>query len=358
MVENGDTAPPTLRDVARIAEVSIATASRALTGVRSVAPETQERVAQAARQLGYVPDAGAQELGRGANRSNRSARPTSNVGLILANGDYRFSDPFWSLVRDGVERELARHNYHLRFAFVDEDLVHRHQRRLLSRTHVDGLILCGGSRTLIEVLGRKRTVVVDDDALRWGMPLALDVVAIEKRRAMYALVDHLVDLGKRGFAFLGPPVDEDERAEALVQGLARHNLSLDPRLHVTTPWTPDGAYPVALDLLRRHDGEFDVLVCASDAIAIGALRAAKERGVRVPEDLALTGWDDIPFARDTEPALTTVHVPKELLGAVAARRLIERIARSDLEPIIQTVPTTLVVRASCGGRPDRADRGL
>jgi DNA-binding LacI/PurR family transcriptional regulator len=258
------------------------------------------------------------------------------------------------LVRDGVERELARYNYHLRFAFVDEDLVHRHQRRLLSRTHVDGLILCGGSRTLIEALGRKRTVVVDDDALRWLMPLSVDIIAIEKRRAMYALVDHLVRLGKRRFAFLGPLVTVDERAEAFVQALARHTLALDPLLHIEPPWTPDGTYPVAIDLLRRHGHEIDALVCASDAIAIGALRAAKECGMRVPEDLALTGWDDIPFARDLEPPLTTVHVPKELLGAVAARRLIERIARPDLEPIIQMVPTTLVVRASCGAPPNPA----
>jgi LacI family transcriptional regulator len=341
------TLPATLRDVARVADVSLATASRALTGARPVAPETKERVVQAARQIGYIAAVGGPEVPHG---THRRARATSNVGLVLANGNYRFSDPFWSLVRDGVERELARYNYHLRFAFVDDDLVHRHQRRLLSRTHVDGLILCGGSRTLIEALGRKRTVVVDDDALRWLMPLSVDIIAIEKRRAMYALVDHLVGLGKRRFAFLGPPVTVDERAEAFVQALARHNLSLDPRLHVEPPWTPDGAYPVATDLLRRHGHAIDALVCGSDVIAIGALRAAKERGVRVPGDMALTGWDDIPFARDLEPALTTVHVPKELVGAVAARRLIERIARPDLEPIIQMVPTTLVVRASCGAR--------
>jgi len=349
-VDKDRIASVTLRDVASAANVSVATASRALTSSRPVAPETLRRIAQAARQLGYVSDVRAQELESG--RDDR-VRTTTSIGLVLANGDYKFSDPFWSLVRDGIDQELARNNYQLRFSFVDDDLMHRNRRRLLSRSHVDGLILCGGSRTLIEALGRKRTVVVDDDALRGSRPLQVDIIAIEKRHAMYALVDHLIGLGKRRFAFLGPPIDEDERAEALLQRLARHNLSINPPLHRTTAWTPDGAYRIALDLLRHHAQEIDALVCASDAIAIGALRAIRECGMRIPEDMALTGWDDIPFARDLEPPLTTVHVPKEELGAVAVRRLIKRIARPDLEPIIQTIPTTLVVRASCGAPQQR-----
>ena len=336
----------TLRDVAEAAGVSTATASRALQGTRPVRAETQERVLQAARQLNYVPSTPAQRLGRGASQL---ARTTASVGLVLANGDYRFSDPFWSVVREGIEQELARHNYHLRFALTAGDFMQRHHRRLLSPAHIDGLILCGGARTFLEAIGPTRAVVLEDDALRWSQPLPLDIVAIEKRRAMYALVDHLVTLGRHRFAFLGPPVEVDERAEAFVQGLARHDLALDPRLHVEpAAWTSEGAYLVAADLLQRHAAAIDALVCASDAIAIGALRAAKECGVRVPADMALTGFDDIPFARDLDPALTTVHVPKGMLGMVAARRLLERLARPDLEPLIQMVPTTLMVRASCG----------
>lgn len=309
-----------------------------------MAPETQERVLEVARHLEYVPHS-AREGGHNATGRHRA---TFKVGLVLASADSRFADPFWALVREGIDKELARHNYHLSFGFTADDLLDRYHRRLLSRAHIDGLILCGGARTFIEALGRERTVVVEDDSLRWSMPLYLDVIAIEKRRAMYALVDHLVGLGRRRFAFLGPAIDKDERADAFMQALWRHNLSLAPHLHVGPAWTADAAYPLARDLLHRHGSEFDALVCVSDAVAIGALRAARECGVRVPADLALTGFDDIPFARDVEPPLTTVHVPKELLGAVAARRLIERLAHPDLEPLIQLVPTTLVVRASCG----------
>ena len=93
---------------------------------------------------------------------------------------------------------------------------------------------------------------------------------------------------------------------------------------------------------------FDALVCGSDIIAIGAMRAAKERGVRIPDDLAITGFDDLPFVQDLDPPLTTIHVPQKVLGELAARRVVERVTAPDLPAMIQIVPTRLVVRASSG----------
>lgn len=338
----------TLRDVAAMAGVSISTASRALSGDsnRPVAVATQERINDAARQLGYEPNDAAQRLVR---RVQSEVRRTYNVGLLLGNVSYKFSDPFWSPVLDGVDNELIRQQYHLRFAFTVEDLKYSQHRRLLNRAHVDGLILAGGIRPFGDGIGRERTIVVEgDDRMRWESPLRADVVAIEKRRAIYSVVDHLVALGRRRLGFLGPPVASDERAEAFIHALARQDLPFCPELYVQTPWTTEGAYPLAKALLTTHAGSIDALVCACDTIAIGAMRAAKECGLRLPDDLAITGFDDIHFARDLDPSLTTIHVPKQLLGELAARKLIERIAHPDLPPIVQTVPTTLVVRASCG----------
>jgi DNA-binding LacI/PurR family transcriptional regulator len=121
-----------------------------------------------------------------------------------------------------------------------------------------------------------------------------------------------------------------------------------PDCCVECPWSTEEAYPRARALLLERRSEIDALVCGCDTIAIGAMRAAKECGLRLPDDLAITGFDDISYASDIEPSLTTVHVPKELLGILAARRLIERINHPDLPTTIQVVPTTLVVRASCG----------
>jgi LacI family transcriptional regulator len=128
----------TLGDVAKIASVSVSTASRALSDgpTRPVAPERRERIWEALRQLDYRPNDAAQ----------RFVRRTHNVGLLLDNVSYNFSDPFWSLVFDGVGDAMIRQEYHLRFALTTDDLKRSHRRRLFSRAHVDGLMLAGGLR--------------------------------------------------------------------------------------------------------------------------------------------------------------------------------------------------------------------
>lgn len=339
----------TLRDVAKRAGVSISTASRAISGDQNglVAAETQERVWEAVRELKYEPNDAAQRLVR---TTDSQERRTNNVGLILGNTSYKFTDPFWSPVLHGVDTELSRQHYHLRFAFTLDDLKLSHQRRLLARAHVDGLILAGDVAPFGEELGQERTVAIEggNDLQRWEEPLRVDIIAMEKRRAMYRLVDHLIGLGHRRLVFLGPPANREERAEAFVHALARHDLMLGPSCCVESPWSTEEAYPIASRLLAERGSEIDALVCACDTIAVGATRAARECGLRLPDDLAITGFDDISFAGDLEPPLTTVHVPKELLGTMAAQRLIERIHNPNQPACVQTVPTTLVVRASCG----------
>ncbi len=342
----------TLRDVARMAGVSISTASRAISDdrLRPVAPETRERIWEAVRQLNYEPIDAAQRLVR---RVDSQVRRTYSIGLILGLVSYKFSDPFWSKVLDGVDEELIRQEYHLRFAFSIHDLQRQSQRTLLSRTHVDGVILLGGIQPIRELIGEavsiERAVMVEgnDDQGRWHERPPTDMIVIEKRRAIYRVVDHLVALGRRRLAFLGPSPAADERAEAFVHALARHGLPFEAERCLVSPWPAEGAYEVAKGLLAGESLP-DALVCGCDTIAIGAMRAAKERGLRLPDDLAITGFDDISFARDLDPPLTTVHVPKELMGELAVRKLIERISHPERPHILQMVPTTLVVRGSCG----------
>ncbi len=353
----------TLRDVARVAGVSVSTASRALHGAsgRAVTRAIEERVWEAARQVDYRPNEAAQQLGR---NEDGAGRRTHNVGIIVTAA-YRFSDPFWAPVLDGVTDELLRQQYHVRFTYLAGDLEDDRRRHFISPLFVDGLLLMG-DMTLPGVIGdvgwpAPMVAVLGADCVRdWEADLRLDVVTIEKRVVVGQLVDHLVALGRRGLAFLGPTTAQDKRAEAFVQALARQNLPLPPEFLVECAYTTDDAYRAASSFFSRLDHAglaLDGLVCGCDTIAIGALRAARECGLRVPDDLALTGFDDITFARDTDPPLTTAHVPKTVLGEVAARRLLERIERPDWPPLILTVPTSLVVRASSGtlAAPSGAD---
>jgi DNA-binding LacI/PurR family transcriptional regulator len=342
----------TLRDVARTAGVSISTASRALSADRShpVAPGTRDRIFEVVRELNYEPNNAAQRLVR---RVDSQVRRTYNIGLVLGEVAYKFSDPFWSTVLEGVDEELIREEYHLRFAFSIEDLKRPYQRQMLGRTHVDGLILLGGVGPNPESLGEgvnlDRAVLIEgrDDHGRWLERLPTDIIATEKRRAMGRMVDHLMALGRRRLVFLGPSPETDERGEAFLDALARHGLGSASLHCVISPWQSEGAYEVAKALCSREPLP-DAIVCGSDTIAIGAMRAAKERGLALPDDLAITGFDDIAFARDLDPPLTTIHVPKELIGELAVRKLIERINHPGRPSVVQMVPTKLVVRRSCG----------
>jgi DNA-binding LacI/PurR family transcriptional regulator len=342
--------PATLRDVARVAGVSVATASRALngTGGRVVSAEKRALIAQAASQLNYQPTVPAQHVPAAAEGGAR--RPHS-LGLVLCAA-YRYVDPFWSPVLEGVTNEVLRQGCHVRFSFIADDLSQERHRRMLSARHIDGLLLIGDMGLAGDVTGPEFpehiVVIAGFDRTRWESDVRFDVITMEKYAAMDTLVGHLVSVGRRRLGFLGPPVDADRRSEGFVRALARHGLPLNPDLLTECSFSSEAGYAATSALLDRHSGALDGLICACDTLAIGAMRAAKERGLRLPADLAIAGYDNIAFSRDLDPPLTTIDVPKELMGELAARRLIERINHPDWPPIIQTVPTRLVVRASCG----------
>jgi DNA-binding LacI/PurR family transcriptional regulator len=345
------------RDIAKMASVSTSTVSRALHGDtrRPVALDTRQRILDAALRLNYEPSDGARRRDHERNdaaqrlvqRVDRHVQRTGGVGLILGQAG-KFSDPFWSRVLDGIAEELIRQTYHLRFALTISDLERRSQKVLLD---VDGLIVLGGVRPIGEGSWPRRTVMIEgaDDQGRWHETLPADIITPEKRRAMYRLIDHLVALGHRNLAFLGPSVQTDERAESFIQALHHHGLPFDPSLFLECDWTAEAGYEAAKGLLGA--GRLpDVLVCGNDSIAVGAMRAAKQHGLRLPAELGITGFDDILFARDLDPPLTTIHVPKELLGELAVRSLVERTGQLDRAPILQVVPTSLIVRRSCGAQ--------
>jgi LacI family transcriptional regulator len=340
----------TLRDVARMAGVSLATASRAVngTGGRTVSPEKRARIWEVVNQLNYQP---ANVSQRPAGAAVGAVRRTNNIGLVL-RATYRFSDPFWSPVLDGVTEEILRQGYHIRFSYIVDDLTHHHRRRLLSARHIDGLILIGDMGLTEDVAGLEPpehvVVIAGFDAARWESDVRFDVITMEKLAAMDRLVGHMAALGHRRLAFLGPTPDHDRRADGFVHALAHHGLPLVPELMVECDFSTEAGYAAARALLSERPSALDGMVCACDTMAIGAMRAAKECGLTLPADLAIAGYDNIPFSRDLDPPLTTVQVPKELMGELAARRLIERINHPEWPPIIQVVPTTLVVRASCG----------
>lgn len=331
-----------LRDIAELAGVSVATVSQALSAdpSRPVSIKTQAHVLAAAERLSHHRRAAS-----GAGALPRSA--TRKVGLILPAVSYKFSDPFWSRVLDGIDVELTRRRYSTSFVLTVDELTERFQRGVAARERVGGVMLLGNAAPFPDLANLSQLVTIEGLIPMRARGLDIDAVVIEKRQAMYDLVAHLASLGRTRIGFLGPAPEDDERAEAFPHALSRVDLPYDPTLVLGCPWSIEGGHQATQTMLARAR-PLDALVCASDEIALGAMRAAKEAGLQLPCALAITGFDDLLFAESLDPPLTTVRVPKEVLGQVAARRMIERIRNPDLPAITVTVRTSLVTRASCG----------
>jgi len=348
----------TLFDVARLAGVSTATVSRVVHGQDRVREATRIRVQQAIEELGYVPDGAAQSLSRrrkdviGMVCVEREVQPRDieNVGLL-----------YYDEVLRGVEARIRDHNLLLLITFIQAEGVGTPDfRRLDSMSgKVDGILIGEGfvASHYIERLAARVPVVVIA-----GTPgeRAADVVAADNFSGSAAIITHLIaDHGRRRlFHVDGPPDSPDavQRRLALEHVLRGHP-------HCELIGSTQGIFSVRSgeqageELLAKHRGALpEAVVCANDQMAIGVLRAFAAAGVRVPEEVAVVGFDDIYPSSLFDPPLSTVHQPMRMLGEQACARVLERIADPDLSPTIELLPTELVLRSSCGCPPGTVTR--
>ena len=337
----------TLYDVARLAGVSTATVSRVVHGQDRVREATRLRVQQAIEELGYVPDGAAQSLSR---------RRKDVIGLVCVERELEHFDIenvgllYYDEVLRGVEACIRHRNWSLLITFMQGDRPDFSRLDSLSGK-VDGILIGEGfvASPIIERLAARVPVVVIA-----GTPgeTAADVVAADNFSGSAAIIKHLIaDHGKRRlFHIDGPPNSPDagERRLALEQVLRDHPQS---RLigSIQGILSVRSGEQAAENLLARHRRAMpDAVVCANDQMAIGVLRAFAAGGVRVPEEVAVVGFDDIVLGSLYDPTLTTVHQPMRLLGERACARLLDRIADPGLRPAVELLPTELVLRSSCG----------
>jgi LacI family transcriptional regulator len=348
----------TLYDVARVAGVSTATVSRVVHGQDKVRDSTRARVLEVIDQLGYVPDGAAQSLSR---------RRKNVIGLVCVERQSprqqydieSMSLLFYDEILRGVESRIRHHKWSLLITYLEEagdpDLP-----RLLSLSgQVDGLLIGEGivpSEHLARLAKRLPVVVIA------GSPdeKAADVVTADNRAGSAALVRHLIeDHGRRRLYHVDGPItapDARERRLALNELLAANP-------HCQLVGSSQGFFSVASGeeageklLALRGDAMPDAVICANDQMAIGVLQAFAKAQVRVPEQIAVVGFDDIFPGSLYDPPLTTVHQPMRLLGERACTRLLDRIARPGLRPKAELLPTELVLRSSCGCPPGTVTR--
>jgi len=357
----------TLYDVARHAGVSIATVSRVLHGQDSVREDTRARVRSAIDELGYVPDGAAQSLAR-SRKNVIGLAAVEHTGMKPDQYDIEsMSLLFYDEVMRGVELRIREQAWSLLITFFrDEDTMSAtvqenepvHSRLLALSGKVDGLLIGEGilaPPVLVKLAKRLPLVVVAGDTSQRGV----DVVSADNWSGAHALVEHLVaDHGRRRlFHIDGPPTAPDAKERRLAMQAV---IEAHPGTELVGSFS--GLFSVqsgreGTSAMLEAGGQLpDAIVCANDQMAIGALRALAARGIRVPDDIAVVGFDDIFPASLCEPPLTTVHQPIRKLGEVACDRLTERIANPALRPKQELLPTELVLRSSCGCPPGTVER--
>jgi DNA-binding LacI/PurR family transcriptional regulator len=329
----------TIRDVAREAGVSVATVSRYINKNAPISAEVAERLQQVMSEMRYVPHAAARNL---ASRKSRV------IGLLLNN----LHNDFFVPLLNGVEAVVRQKGYNLIVATYHANS-RDHMQPPIGPHNTDGLLVFSDG-------------LVDDDLASWnskGFPMVLvhrtpppqvpiPSVTVENIEITRTLVDHLIKVhGKQRILFLRGPSDQEDsfkREMGYKSALQTNGIPLDENLLLNGDFERDIAYRVMSECLGKDKQiAFDAVFTGDDDAAIGVLKALHEHGVRVPEDVAVIGFDDLGFAPFLNPPLTTVRAPTERVGQIATERLFELLENHPSDELI-TLPTEIIFRRSCG----------
>jgi LacI family transcriptional regulator len=331
--------PTTIYSVAQLAGVSIATVSRVLQGSRATSPQTRAKVLRAVDDLDYVPLQAARSLAVHRHEAH---------GIVVPD----LIGPYYSELLMGYESAAAELGQSVVIVVAHPTEEATRAVRLSSR--VDGLVVAN-STVSDEVAGSlaRRTPVV----LLARPPLAgCDAVSAENFQSAMALTEHLLGHGRRRLSFVGDPAgspDVQERYLGFSTALSASGTAVVGPI-VKVGFRERSGADVAAQVLSQTTPP-DALVCANDELALSTMKALQYSGIRVPDDIAIVGWDDVMTARYVSPGLTTVRQPLYELGRAAATRLHERIAGASTAPEPLILPTELVLRTSCGC-PEKDDR--
>lgn len=331
--------PATIREVAERAGVSTMTVSRVLNESSRVQPETRQKVELAIAELGYVPNS----LARGL-----SSQKTGVLALIVPD----VANPFFTKAVRGAEN-VAWHNGYRAILCNTENDIAREEAYLedMLAQRVEGLLIAptsDQSRRQLNLVGQHKVPFVLIDRSVEG--LENDLVEGNNLGGAQRLVEHLINLGYRQIAMINGPMDistSRDRLKGYSHALAAARLPFDPALVIQTQVDQAGGYRAAkqmLELKPRPTAVFSV----NNLVALGVVQAAREAGLRIPEDLALVCFDDIDDASLICPFLTVMKQPAESFGTIALQLLLDRILGRTVERRHVTLSAELIVRESCG----------
>jgi LacI family transcriptional regulator len=327
----------TISDIAKHVNVSKATVSRVLNGKPDVDPDTADRIRQAIERLGYVRSTRAIALARGQSYC---------IGMLVPT-------LIWPMMMDvlrGVTEVVETSDYGLMLYSMTrgEESIHNFTKQVVASRQIDGLVVVIPTG-MLDYLSQLYEdgfpmILVDDRGLRPSFPS----VATTNHEGGYLATRHLLDAGRRRIAMINGQVEfgcNRERQSGYEQALRDAGIAPDARLIRNSDFTENGGALQAQSLLSTAE-EFDGLFAANDLMAFGAMNALKAAGRRIPADVAVVGFDDIPAAAQITPSLTTIRQPFYEMGRTAAALLLDNLAGQPLPPAPVLMPTELVVRDS------------
>jgi LacI family transcriptional regulator len=330
---------PTSLDVAKAAGVSQSTVSRVLNrkAQKFISPTTRRRVFKIAEELGYSPNPMAKALRNGK---------TNLIGIVLRD----INDPLFALVVSHLSNKLRGHGYHLILINAQGDPQEAlAMRMILDTRHIDGLIIMGdlpeGQEALKRVVSSHTALV---SLFRQHYPGIGSVVTVDPFKGIELALRHLTDLGHERIGFLGYHLldDTDLRRDAFIALMKDAGKATEPGWIQIGDGGMEGGYATMKVMLEPKNPPTAV-IASDDTMAIGAVRAASDAGLSVPQDISVVGFDDIPISRYFIPALTTVRMPVEAISTKACGMLLRYIGAAETPPTrIYRVKPELIIRSS------------
>ncbi|MCS7459817.1 LacI family transcriptional regulator [Paenibacillus doosanensis] len=337
---------PTLKDIAERVGVSISTVSRVLANEsnRAVNNLTKQKIWDAARDLGYPVKPPTQEPQSAAK----------GIGCIVSTMQDRHYHPYFSVIFEGIDKELSRHGYKLSFTHTLEDLKRPDIfREVTEDAQVEGVILIEGIDSSIYSHIKKHIKhIVGIDVSDPTIP----TISYDRVEAARLAVAHLIGQGHRDIMFIGGTglsgdFDREKRYRGYKSALEQAGLAVRPEHVLSAEWEPDNAYRLMLKFLDQPGGPLPTAVfAASDIMAMAAMRAISEKGYRIPQDFAIVGFDDNEPSRYTVPPLSTIHIPTFEIGIVAAKTMLQCIESPYPLPVKILLPFEPMFRQSSDWR--------
>lgn len=333
----------TLKEIAQEAGVSISTVSRVVNknAPGAASKEVQDKIWEIVRRTGYTPNSTARNLKKG----EENAAPVSrSIACMFARATDTVTDLFFTSLARSIEQEAFKRNYVLKYSFSSFDATHPNTFRLITDNHVDGVVILGRCDKPMLKMMKQYFNYVAYTGLNY-LDAKYDQVICDGYAAAHAAVSYLIELGHRKIAYIGETQSES-RYNGYCDALSAHHISYWKGYTANVRLSLENGYQGAKKLLDTGC-DATACFCANDITAIGAMRALQEAGLSIPRDVSIISIDDIETAQYLNPMLTTVHIPVEEMGQMAAKILIDRIEGGHRLPVRVALPFYIAQRDSC-----------